>query len=1360
MSIASLTVDLTANLAKFEADMGKGAQIAVRFAEQSARAQSTFLRALERSSEKLGKTEADFLRVRAAELGASEAAEKFIGRLEAAGGAAQAVGTQGVAAFQNLSGTLDASLSRQKSTVNDLIAGIKAVNAETQRLRAQAIADEKAGSINPDQLKARLTNLGAGRTDAIQKLKDAAAAQEAAQKVADAEQAAAQKRAAQFENLRNTAARLAYESEQKQIAAAQAVADAEAATLAKRAAAFEKLRNDNSRRIFQDQREQAAAAQAAADAEAEGLAKRAEAFQRLRDSVSKLNYREQQSAAKQAAEEQKAAAAAAQKAADAQAASVARFVSSIEAEANAIGKTRAELLSLQAAQLGVADKLQPFLAKIKEAETNISKFGRQTGVSRYELLTLQYTVSDVVASLASGISPMTILLQQGGQVRDVFGSFGRVFQAVGSLITPFRLAVGATAAALGALAYAFYEGSQQSKAFRDALSLTGNFAGQTEGQFNATARAIAASGEVSIRVAREFGTALANTGQVGPDVFAQATEAAARFGAATGKNAKEVADDFASMGEDVAKWAADHNKQLNFVTAAQLEHIRRLQEQGKAVEAQKIVYEALNERLRSLEPNLGTLDRVLRAVKGAWNEFWDSAFDVGRADTIEQKIARARAAVANGLGEERVSQTQLDPERRAQLAKERSNDVQGENLRLLLRSQGAQQATAAYNAETAAVNKSADAAKKWAEDHLKAAHSATGLSNALAEMNAKFAAEDKAFARDSSFTRTSAADRKLIEKQIRESFQDKKGIGDADAVRKALLAQDLKFVEEKLAREKDALAFQQTELSALYQLGNVSLASYYERKRQIIQEGIDKELNAIVDEQARLEVELERGAFKDPQQRIDVQTKLNESAAKAAKIQTEGARAIQLSNIEQANSFKQLNDRILEYRAQLLQLQGDELGAARERAKVAIGNARLFQAQSGGAITDDDIRKQERATEIADLFAEAQRRAARATQTAQIAEESFLLRATKNGATLVEQERGVYAIRATALVQLGELVQKTQQLADETDDPRLKLAAAELALQYQKAAEAVDPALNRLRQAGSDLASGLASSIASGIENMRSLNDVALDLSKTLLRISTQTLIKEPLEVAFRNAIKGATEGDNPIGNFFKNVLGIQSGAMQSAQSAQIGATVQSTSSLTYLTFAAQQAASALAAVAASAGYGSSGSGFGGFAGLLGSGYGSTGSATFGGGYGDTIYTGGFGLFHTGGMVGHGGSTIRQAPLSLLSGARRYHGGGLARDEVPAILQVGERVLTAQQQRQWGRGGGGNVYVTHSGPTTVDAQRDSNGDWQIFVEVAAEKGAQRGQQRTAADIRSGTGPNAYALKGRGVPLNRNLPRRT
>ncbi len=131
-----------------------------------------------------------------------------------------------------------------------------------------------------------------------------------------------------------------------------------------------------------------------------------------------------------------------------------------------------------------------------------------------------------------------------------------------------RVAIGGTVATVGTLALAFYEGAQQSKAFADSLVLTGNYAGKTEGQFNALAKSIAASGQVSVGAAREFTQALISTGQIGPQVFSAAAQAAAAYGEATGKTADEVAADFAKMAQSPSKFAVEANRSLNFITAS------------------------------------------------------------------------------------------------------------------------------------------------------------------------------------------------------------------------------------------------------------------------------------------------------------------------------------------------------------------------------------------------------------------------------------------------------------------------------------------------------------------------------------------------------------------------------------------------------------------------------------------------------------------------------------------------------------------------------------------------------------------------------------------------------------------------
>ena len=76
--------------------------------------------------------------------------------------------------------------------------------------------------------------------------------------------------------------------------------------------------------------------------------------------------------------------------------------------------------------------------------------------------------------------------------------------------------------------------------------------------------------------------------------------------------------------------------------------------------------------------------------------------------------------------------------------------------------------------------------------------------------------------------------------------------------------------------------------------------------------------------------------------------------------------------------------------------------------------------------------------------------------------------------------------------------------------------------------------------------------------------------------------------------------------------------------------------------------------------------------------------------------------FHEGGVVGSNPTFNRSVPAALFSRATRYHSGGLVGDEVPAILKKGELVLTKDQQRGMGNGGGATNIVVHVNSSTGD----------------------------------------------------------
>lgn len=1042
------------------------------------------------------------------------------------------------------------------------------------------------------------------------------------------------------------------------------------------------------------------------------------------------------------------------------------FVESVNRQANAISKLPSQLLAEEAALRGVSAQTALAIKNLSDFEKKTGQAGKGAFATANQLNTLRYTISDVVASAGSGISPLTILLQQGPQLAQVEGGITGIFKTILSFATPARLALTGVVTAIGAIGFAAFTGNRESKAFADSLVLTGGAAGVTEGQFDRLAKGIAASGKVTIGAAREFGQALISTGEIGPRVLGGATEAAARYGEATGKNAADVAKDFASMGQDVARWAVEHNKQLNFVTASQYDQIKSLQDQGRAAEAQAIVYEALNTRLRNLDGNLGTLDKILKATKTGWSNFWDAAFDIGRAETIESKLERAEKALDNVRERAVKGRASLpafssapatredqsaEARRTANLAGQREEEVT-ELRRLKVLSDNA----AAQVAERGEITKRAIAGKELVKSYLESGKSASAYKKALDELTRSF--KDNADA-GTPFSENAKAEALA---GLKKKFTDQGGVNDASSTRKALLDQDLKFVKDNFTQQQEAYQFSQQALQAVYATGTLSLKQFYDAKRAIITAGVDAELNALIDEQARLEVELDQGGFKNDADKIRVQTQLNESLDKSAKIRREAARATTLANIEEGASFKALNDRVEEFRANLQQLQGDEIGAARTRAALQAQTARQLATQSGGLITEEDLNRQARATALANDFAEVQRRVSTATADAARAEETYLLRATQTGETQIEQDKAIYLIRSTSLSQLGGLADKARELAEASSDPRIKQAAADLALSYQRAAETVDPLLNRVRDAGNEAGSSLANAFGNSFQNATSFKDLLQGIYKDLLRIGTTKFITEPLEKNLQGFFRTAADSTSTTQKYagtsaestaanYENSFDIASSAaaalgstqttLATTTTTQTQAVTQSTSAFVSVTTAANAAAQALAKTASAGGFDVSG---------------------FGNGY----------------TIDYGGSTTNLTGGQLPTAGGAATGTNFVERDMLTILHKGEAVtpaafnpyapsaIAAAQQRPKkledsgsGRGGNqgwGNIYVKNEAGDVVQAsaKKSSNGS---DIEVLVRKLI---QDENSRDLASGGGAISSGLKARGVNLNSALARRT
>ncbi len=93
------------------------------------------------------------------------------------------------------------------------------------------------------------------------------------------------------------------------------------------------------------------------------------------------------------------------------------------------------------------------------------------------------------------------------------------------------------------------------------------------------------------------------------------------------------------------------------------------------------------------------------------------------------------------------------------------------------------------------------------------------------------------------------------------------------------------------------------------------------------------------------------------------------------------------------------------------------------------------------------------------------------------------------------------------------------------------------------------------------------------------------------------------------------------------------------------------------------------------------------------------------------------GVFHQGGIVG-GPAPSRMVPAMAFANAPRMHEGGwagLKSDEVPAILQRGERVLNRREAQSYS---GANAPVVNISIQTRDAESFRQSRTQVAADIS------------------------------------------
>ena len=309
-----------------------------------------------------------------------------------------------------------------------------------------------------------------------------------------------------------------------------------------------------------------------------------------------------------------------------------------------------------------AETFGEYRAKIDQARTALGnadaalgKTGMTAKATAAALRGVPAQFTDIFVSLQGGQAPLTVLLQQGGQLKDMFGGIAPAAKALGGyvlgLVNPFTVA----AAAAGALALAYYKGSQEADEYNKAIIFTGNSAGASARQLAAMAQQVSATVGTT-GAAAEVLAKLAGNGKIASGSFEEIAEAALNMEKATGRSIDETVAEFAKIAKDPVAAAKELNDQYNFLTASVYSQIVALKEQGDTIGAAKLLTDTYADTIRTrtgeVTENLGLIESAWKGIKSAAAEALDATLSVGRAQTLEQQaeVIRQRLQTNQGRG--------------------------------------------------------------------------------------------------------------------------------------------------------------------------------------------------------------------------------------------------------------------------------------------------------------------------------------------------------------------------------------------------------------------------------------------------------------------------------------------------------------------------------------------------------------------------------------------------------------------------------------------------------------------------------------------------------------------------------------
>ncbi len=335
-----------------------------------------------------------------------------------------------------------------------------------------------------------------------------------------------------------------------------------------------------------------------------------------------------------------------------------RRIDTMIKQADIVGMNKAQQIAYSAALRTSGPLLDEITRKLARnqtaaqgATTELNKYGVSLKQQAAAMRGVPAQMTDIVVGLQGGQNPLTVLLQQGGQLKDMFGGVVPAASALAAQLSALINPVTLAAAAATGLGAAWFSASNEAAAFEKALAIVGTRVNANTAELISYGDQMARLDGISEGRAAEALAQVAMTGQFAGDELRKVAQAALLWEQAGVSSADEVIQAFVRIKKDPIAALKELEVQTDVVTDAQRRQIESLVDQGRQTDAAKLLFGAYADTINARTPEI--LDSA-SAIEGGWRrvkiifaDLWDLAKEPFRADGIDDMRKDLEAAQDN-----------------------------------------------------------------------------------------------------------------------------------------------------------------------------------------------------------------------------------------------------------------------------------------------------------------------------------------------------------------------------------------------------------------------------------------------------------------------------------------------------------------------------------------------------------------------------------------------------------------------------------------------------------------------------------------------------------------------------------------